>query len=810
MNIGEFLLQLAAEAIAPVVRALPAVAGFAAEKAVNFFGPPIAKRFCDWLRGKPRMEQEEVLVKFASVPVAKVAPLALESFRQQAPNADPKAIELAIRYLSAIPGSVRRSLVSVPGQRALSLPFSLDLQQPDSLLSLLPISAPPFAVPGDLPGSNYYLEEVIGTGGFGAVYRARSKDATQQFLRFAIKVCLDPEMLVALTALQNELENLKRLQEAPETDWPERIVKLFGYRLDSPPPFLVYEFVPGGDLASYLLRRQQEMGGRVGPDEVRGWILQIVEGLAFAHSHGLIHRDLKPANVLVNGSLLKLTDFGLGRVVADHARAHSQIRQSVVSQLPPDEQVSLFRGAGTPLYMSPQQRKGHPPDRRHDLYSLGVMWFQLLLGNVTEELPHNPRKVLSAKCPGAGDQIDLIERCLDCCEDWNEDGLKSAEQLLGLMKKPWRPPSSIRIEALHPQPVTVAPGSSGAVMVRVVRQNFDGELTVGVQNLPAPLRFRASRIREGGTESQVHLIADQNAAPGTASAQIIVHGNGGVEDKAALSVQVTSPMPPSPLLPPGGIWPTLAPVGLPGNIKGVWLVYLDSRTGRDPQWWHFSWGWKRNPDPFCLTPSEGAEIRNPRCFSSSQEIWSQAVGRMPCSTERGISLNRGDDNLASFWKPELDRLNHTVKVGELLLGRFEQQFSVRLDLLSPMRWYPHELHLPPNVQGAVETDPYVAAFSSGQAAAGQRPLQRRVELLVEVRRASLQYARQRNFPAEISQFARTGVPEIWVVDLNADKVDVYRQPQGGRYTAVSSFDRRQMLNPQAAPAVNIAVDDLLP
>ena len=113
---------------------------------------------------------------------------------------------------------------------------------------------------------------------------------------------------------------------------------------------------------------------------MRGWILQIVEGLAFAHAQGLIHRDLKPANVLVTGGSLKLADFGLGRVVADHARNHSQIGVSAASQLLPDERVSVFRGSGTPLYMSPEQRAGQEPDPRHDLYSLGVLWFYLLTG----------------------------------------------------------------------------------------------------------------------------------------------------------------------------------------------------------------------------------------------------------------------------------------------------------------------------------------------------------------------------------------------------------------------------------------------
>src|SRR5262249_41381145 len=135
-------------------------------------------------------------------------------------------------------------------------------------------------------------------------------------------------------------------------------------------------------------------------DEVLELVVQVVEALAFAHAHGLVHRDLKPANILVevgepggagepgrvSAGGLKLADFGPGGGTSAPAVQGSPIGAATVDLLSVADQASLFRGAGTPLYMAPEQRRGAPPDPRHDLYSLGVMWYQLLVGDVSREL----------------------------------------------------------------------------------------------------------------------------------------------------------------------------------------------------------------------------------------------------------------------------------------------------------------------------------------------------------------------------------------------------------------------------------------
>src|SRR5439155_20504493 len=179
--------------------------------------------------------------------------------------------------------------------------------------------------------------------------------------------------------------NLERLMRAGGAG-ARHVVRLYGYDLDHPTPYLVYEYVEGGDLTRLVAERRAALGGPPGAAEVLGWVIQITQGLAFAHWAGLVHRDLKPANVLADGGTLKLADFGLGGVAAARAAARSRIGTTTLDYLSLADQASLFRGAGTPLYMSPEQRRGAPPDPRHDLYALGVVWYQLLTGDVWREL----------------------------------------------------------------------------------------------------------------------------------------------------------------------------------------------------------------------------------------------------------------------------------------------------------------------------------------------------------------------------------------------------------------------------------------
>lgn len=508
------LLYLAAEGVIPViggcagalaggpVGGIAGVAvGKAVEKAVNLFGRGIVERWREWFARHPEDAQAAV-AELAALPAAEAQKQARSIFLELVADAPTPDLDLAVEFLSAIPRAVDRVLVPNPSGEGRSVPPSVALDDPRSLLQLLPEDVPPYPAAADLPGTPYRLVELVGAGGFGAVYRALSP--TLQHLPLAIKFCLDRSLL---PALNQERSNLERLMRAGGPG-ARHVVRLYGYDLDHPTPYLVYEYVEGGDLTRLVAERRAR-GAPPAPAEVLGWVLQIAEGLAFAHRTGLVHRDLKPANVLVcatnsghrdveasepAGFELRLADFGLGGVAAARSAARSRIGTSTIDYLSLAEQASLFRGAGTPLYMSPEQRRGAPPDARHDLYALGVVWYQLLVGDVSRELHHGWAKELVARFGVPATHIGLIERCVG----WYDERPRDAGELLAPLKdalanasmlpaREHRPPlapdvpaplratdTALNASQITPGPRPIAPASEGrrrGVLASLTRLN---------------------------------------------------------------------------------------------------------------------------------------------------------------------------------------------------------------------------------------------------------------------------------------------------------------------------------------------------
>ncbi|WP_164017471.1 protein kinase domain-containing protein [Pyxidicoccus trucidator] len=236
----------------------------------------------------------------------------------------------------------------------------------DTLLRRLSGEAPAGPQPlqgerlGGLDGGRYEVLALLGGGGMGQVFRALDHELRRtvalKFLLPDLKLA-GPERLAFLrkeaqAVARLDHENIVRIHDVSE--WAPR------HAPDAPRiPFLVMEYLEGESLQS-LLRRE-----RPGLRRALDIVVDVAAGLAHAHERGLVHRDLKPANVfMLRGGRVKLLDFGLARMSTG-----------------PPAQGGLER-AGTPPYMAPEQWTGGRVDARSDVWSAGVLLFQLLTGGL--------------------------------------------------------------------------------------------------------------------------------------------------------------------------------------------------------------------------------------------------------------------------------------------------------------------------------------------------------------------------------------------------------------------------------------------
>ncbi|HZM18710.1 MAG TPA: protein kinase [Gaiellaceae bacterium] len=208
---------------------------------------------------------------------------------------------------------------------------------------------------GEVIAGRYELLELVGKGGMSSVYKAHDRLLDRQI---AVKI-LHPHF----TEDEEYVERFRREARAVAQLSHPNIVTVIDRGEDEGRQFIVFEYVEGENLKQRL--------ERTGPMPVRDALLlalQMARALAFAHGRGLIHRDVKPQNVLLNADgQAKMTDFGIARSI--------------------DVQGVTITGTvlGTSEYIAPEQARGERVNAQTDVYSLGVVLYELLVGGVPYE-----------------------------------------------------------------------------------------------------------------------------------------------------------------------------------------------------------------------------------------------------------------------------------------------------------------------------------------------------------------------------------------------------------------------------------------
>lgn len=360
--------------------------------AIEHAGIAFGQAAWNWLQGRSIGQRQQAFNALSQMSVAQARATVETELEHYALNVESK--KALVTYLSVLPMTTRRA-ISRPNDGGTPTTLLSQLpRSPAELQRFLPLRPPRFQPGEQVPGHDYRLECLLGQGGFAEVWKAQHILRTGQ-PPVALKFCLDPALLVSLKT------EIKVLDILSQHRHPEDFVRLYETAYSAEPPFLVYEYIDGGDLAAWLASFD---GKRPSPQDVVRLLKMTARALAFAHEHGVVHRDLKPANLLVTrDGRVKIADFGIGAIMA-RAEAHSG-SLSITN-------ASLLQGAHTPLYTDPLQPPGDMADPRGDVYALGVMAYQLLTGDVMRPIGPAWRADLQ-QSPIPAALLDVIAACVD-------------------------------------------------------------------------------------------------------------------------------------------------------------------------------------------------------------------------------------------------------------------------------------------------------------------------------------------------------------------------------------------------------------
>jgi serine/threonine-protein kinase len=254
---------------------------------------------------------------------------------------------------------------------------------------------------------NFRITDEIGSGGMAVVYKGVQESLQRTVAIKALKTSVSTD--------ENVVARFEREATSVASFQHENIITVYDFFREQGALFIVMEFVEGIDLYD-LLDRLKEL-----PSDIAAIVsLQVGRALDYAHFRGVIHRDVKPANIIIsNLGTVKLTDFGIARTEA------SDLTQAGV-------------GLGTPAYMSPEQIVGDRLDQRSDIFSFGIVLYQMLTGRkpfvedeqqsamqkIRNETPPTPRSLN----PQINKELERI--VLRCMQKLPEDRYATTQELV--------------------------------------------------------------------------------------------------------------------------------------------------------------------------------------------------------------------------------------------------------------------------------------------------------------------------------------------------------------------------------------------